>query len=275
MTLADADPRAVAVAQAVHDRERPQATILFGSRARGDYNEQHSDIDLLLVCDEEPGNDERIAAEDFAHATVKAIYQRVVPFQLEYMRRASFDSRRLYINSISTQAMLTGVVMSDNPEEFTSQYANQPEGFPRRYNWPEYDEHVDAARDYLSAFNTISEVNPIDRAAGQMAQQALERAMKAAIIAHGATPQRNTHSIGDLLGTLRRIDPELVDYHFSVDPDIYTQYSGAQRYERSSERGDSQPRLTEVGNYYEDTLQDVHFLLAYARRVEERNRANT
>ena len=57
MTLAEADPRAVAVAQAVHQRERPQATILFGSRARGDYNEKYSDIDLLLVCDVFPDDD--------------------------------------------------------------------------------------------------------------------------------------------------------------------------------------------------------------------------
>jgi HEPN domain-containing protein len=271
MTRATADPRAVAVAQAVHDREHPQATILFGSRGRGDYDDKHSDIDLLLVCEDYPDSDTEMAAADFAQATVKAIYQRDVPFQLEYMRRESFDSRRPYINSISTQALLTGVVMSGNPEEFTSQYANQPEGFPRRYDWPEYDEHVEAAQDYLAGFNTIFENNPIDRAAGQMAQQALERAMKAAIIAHGATPERDTHNIGHLLGTLRRIDPQLADYQFSVDPDIYTQYSGAQRYRRES----SQPRLTEVGNYYEDTVQDVHFLLAYARRVEERNRPNT
>ena len=271
MTLAEADPRAVAVAQAVHQRERPQATILFGSRARGDYNEKYSDIDLLLVCDVFPDDDTVRAAEDFVRASVRSNYHRHVPFQLEYVCRNSFDADRRYINSISTQALLTGVVMTDNPEEFTSQYANQPEGCPRRYNWPEYDEHLAAAEDYLASFITLSEVNPIDRGAGQMAQQALERAMKAAIIAHGATPERNTHNIGGLLGTLRRLDPELLDYHFSVEPDIYNQYAGGDRYRIGSE----QPRLTEVAGYYEDTAQDVQFLLAYARRAEERNRPDT
>ncbi len=272
MTRADADPRAVAVAEAVHKRERPQATLLFGSRARGDYNEKYSDIDLLLVCDGYPDEDARLDAAEFAAATVKAIYQRYVPFQLEYVCRDSFDADRPYINSVSTQAMLTGVVMSDNPEEFASQYANQPEGFPRRYNWPEYDEHMAAAEDDLAVFNIIVENNPIDRAAGYHAQQALERAMKAAIIAHGATPERDTHNIGHLLGALRRIDPELAEYGFSVDPAIYNQYAGGERYRLgSSER----PRLTEVGGFYEDTIQDVQFLLAYARRVEARNRPDT
>lgn len=271
MTRSNADPRAVAVAEAVHQRERPQATILFGSRARGDYNDKYSDIDLLLVCDGYPDNDTRIDAEDFAAATVKAVYRRYVPFQLEYVCRDSFDAKRPYINSVSTQALLTGVVMTDNPEEFTSQYADAPQGFPRRYNWPEYDEHIAAAIDYLAAFDSLSEVNPVDRALGQLAQQALERAMKAAIIAHGATPERNTHSIGGLLGTLRRLDPGLEDYHFSVQPDIYNQYAGGERYEIAS----GQQRLSDVDNYHEDTVQDVHFLLAYARRVEERNRSHT
>ena len=269
MTRTDADPRAVAVAQAVHDRERPQATILFGSRARGDYHDRYSDIDLLLVCEDYPDDDTRLAASDFARAAILSVYQWKVPFQLEYAPRKSFESQRPYFNSVITQALLTGVVMTDNPGEFTSQYANQPEGFPRRFNWPEYDDHVAAANDYLTAFNALSEVNPIDRALGQLAQQALERAMKAAIIAHGATPERNTHNIGALLGSLRRIDPELADYHFSMDPNIYNQYAGGERYRLGS--GD-RPRLTEVGGYYEDTTHEVHFLLTYARRVEEQNR---
>ena len=271
MTRANADPRAVAVAEAVHQRERPQATILFGSRARGDYSEKHSDIDLLLVCENYPDTDSRIDAEEFARATVNAIYRRPVPFQLEYVCRQSFDDDRPYFNSVGTQAMLTGVVMSDSPEEFTSEYDSQPDGSPRRYNWPEYDGHMAAAGDYLASFITLSEVNPVDLGAGQMAQQALERAMKAAIIAHGATPQRDTHNIGALLGTLRRLDPELSGYHFSVGPDIYNQYAGGERYRIGSHH----PRLTEVSGYYEDTVQDVQFLLAYARKIEERNRPGT
>ena len=272
MSRANADPRAVAVAEAVHQRERPQATILFGSRARGDYHDKYSDIDLLLVCDNYPDTGAELDAADFAAATIKAIYQRRVPFQLEYVCRQSFDAERPYINSVSTQALLTGVVMSDNPGEFTSQYADQPEGFPRRYNWPEYDGHIAAAEDDLAAFNVLVENNPIDRAAGYHAQQALEGALKAAIIACGATPERDTHNIGSLLGTVRRIDRELADYQFSIDPVIYNQYAGADRHRLGSH---DRPRLTEVGGYYEDTVRDVQFLLACARRVEERNRPDT
>ena len=53
-SLGHPDPRAIAVARAVLEREGPEFTILFGSRARGDWDEE-SDIDLMLVTGEAPG----------------------------------------------------------------------------------------------------------------------------------------------------------------------------------------------------------------------------
>lgn len=61
----------------------------------------------------------------------------------------------------------------------------------------------------------------------------------------------------------------MADYHVSVDPVIYTQYAGGERYRLGS---NERPRLTEVSGYHEDAMHDVHFPLAYARQVEERNR---
>ena len=49
MTERRPDPRALRVAQQVHEMARPLATILFVSRARGDHREDSSDIDILLV----------------------------------------------------------------------------------------------------------------------------------------------------------------------------------------------------------------------------------
>ena len=49
MPKSDCDPRALMIAQAIHEAARPLATILFGSRARGDHDERRSDIDIMLV----------------------------------------------------------------------------------------------------------------------------------------------------------------------------------------------------------------------------------
>ena len=48
-----ADARAIAVAQAIHRMADPEQTILFGSRARGDYRPD-SDVDVLIIKDSPP-----------------------------------------------------------------------------------------------------------------------------------------------------------------------------------------------------------------------------
>ena len=59
MKTGNCDPRALRVAQAVHERQNPQATILFGSRIRGDHEDLRSDIDIMSVLPEEPGSEHR------------------------------------------------------------------------------------------------------------------------------------------------------------------------------------------------------------------------
>ena len=57
------DPHALATARAVQETVNPDTVILFGSRARGDYQPQ-SDLDLLLVGnDSPPGEAERTARQ--------------------------------------------------------------------------------------------------------------------------------------------------------------------------------------------------------------------
>ena len=47
------DPNALLVTRRVQEAAQPAVTILFGSRARGDYRPD-SDIDLLLIADRPP-----------------------------------------------------------------------------------------------------------------------------------------------------------------------------------------------------------------------------
>ena len=97
---------------------------------------------------------------------------------------------------------------------------------------------------------------------GEQAQAALEHAMKAIVAGHGGT-YRSTHNLGVLLGSVRRIDPELRSFTLSIPPDIYSAYAGDEGY--SAER--QQPRLTEVDDYMERTVNDVEFLMERARQL--------
>ena len=59
MKTGNCNPRALRVALAVHERQNPQATILFGSRIREDHEDLRSDIDIMSVLPEEPGSEHR------------------------------------------------------------------------------------------------------------------------------------------------------------------------------------------------------------------------
>ena len=90
MTAQTCDPRALRIAQAIHERENPQATILFGSRARGDYEENRSDVDILLVLPDEPGARRKEDALDWAEELALAAYRRNTPVQLVWLTRENF-----------------------------------------------------------------------------------------------------------------------------------------------------------------------------------------
>lgn len=131
MTERRPDPRALRVAQQVHEMARPLATILFGSRARGDHREDSSDIDILLVG-EVPDTLQR-EVQEISDGT----YGRTVPTQVVWVTRQKFEQEEQFLDSMSTQAMLEGVVFSDHPEDFQSRYAREDPP-PPLYEWHTY-----------------------------------------------------------------------------------------------------------------------------------------
>ena len=262
MTAASCDPRALSVARAVHQRERPQATILFGSRARGDYEERRSDIDIMLVQPEVPDGEYKGSVEEWAEGVVRATYGRRVPVQLVWMSEERFRDGQRYINHVATQALFDGVIMTQDPEEYHNRDADDEET-EYEYDWTPYDERMRHAEAHLLAFEQMVDLDNIDLLVGQQAQNALEHTMKALLEAHSARYQR-THNIGDLLGRVRDVDPELRQFQFSIPPDIYTQYAGDQVYSPPS-----QPLLSEQPDYRARTIADAQRIINRARAVRE------
>ena len=255
------DSRALHVAQAVHHRENPQATILFGSRARGDYEELRSDIDIMLVLPEEPGKEYKESVAQWAQETALAAYGRRVPVQVVWFGRADFNKNRRFINHIATQALLDGVVMSRNPEEFHSQYSDEEET-EYEYDWTDYNNRLYHAESHLEAFQYLDAAGFNDLLVAQQAHSALEHAMKAVITGHGGTAER-THDLGRLLGTVRRIDPQMNNFRLDIPPDIYSEYTGDNEYERER----TQPLLTDQDNYRERMVNDIRALIERAREL--------
>lgn len=264
MTAATCDPRALSVAQAVHQREQPLATILFGSRARGDYEERRSDIDIMLVQPDEPGGDYKGSVEKWAQGIVRDTYGRRVPIQLVWLTPKRFHAGQRYINHIATQALFDGIIMTQNPEEYHNRDADDADA-EYEYNWSPYSERLRHAEAHLLAFEQMIDLGNIDLLIGQQAQGALEHAMKALLEAHRVRYQR-THNIGHLLGRIRDVDSEMSDFAFSIPPDIYSAYAGEQEYH---EEGRTQPLLTDQPNYRELTVADAQRIIDRARAVRQ------
>ncbi|MCE2500431.1 MAG: HEPN domain-containing protein [Dehalococcoidia bacterium] len=265
MTAATCDLRALSVAKAVHERERPLATILFGSRARGDYEERRSDIDIMLVQAEEPDGEYQGSVERWAEGVVQAAYGRWVPVQLVWISEQGFNEGKRYINHVATQALFDGIIMTQNPEEYQNRDADDEEA-EYEYDWTPYNERMRHAEAHLEAFVLCVENGMNDLIIGQQAQNTLEHAMKALLEVHRVRYQR-THNIGNLLGNIRHIDPELRDLAISIAPDIYTKYTGEQAYELS------EPLLTDQPDYRERTVADAQHIINRAREVRQQQDA--
>ena len=264
MTAATCDPRALSVAQAVHERERPLATILFGSRARGDYEERRSDIDIMLVRVEEPDGEYKCSVEEWAEGVVRATYGRRVPVQLVWLSEQRFSEGRRYINHVATRALFDGVIMTQNPEEYHNCDADDQET-EYEYDWRNYNNRLLHAESHLLAFEQMIDLGNIDLLIGQQAQAALEHAMKALLESHRVR-YRRTHDIGHLLGHIRNIDQELRELRLGIPPDIYSAYAGEQEYE---EEARTQPLLTDQPDYRARTVVDAQRIIDRAREVRQ------
>ena len=199
MSETNCDPRALKVAQALHEREQPQATILFGSRARGDYDDRRSDIDIMQVNPYEPDPAYKHRATEWVEAVAQGIYGRPVAVQLVWFAHDEFRENSRYINHVTTQALLDGVVMSQNPEDYRSRYAGDREETEYEYQWTDYENRLLHAESHLWTFQTLYDAGANDLMLGQQAHSTLEHGMKAVIAAHGGT-YPSTHNLGATAG---------------------------------------------------------------------------
>ena len=265
MTASTCDPRALKVARAVHEREQPLATILFGSRARGDHDEYRSDIDIMLVQAEEPDGKHKGSVEEWAEDVVRAAYGRRVPVQLVWLTQKRFHEGKRYINHVATRALFDGVIMTQSPDEYHNRDADDEET-EYQYDWRSYNNRLTHAEAHLLASEQMIDLGNIDLLIGQQAQAALEHGMKALLEAHRVLYQR-THNIGHLLGRIRDVDPEMRNLAISIPPDIFSAYAGEREYEEEEAR--PQPLLTDQPDYRERAVADVQRIINRARAVRE------
>ena len=242
------DPRALATAQAVSRRENPEFAILFGSRARGDYDDHESDIDIMLVANKKPFRTDMDAAVDAA-ADALRIYGREVPVQLLRRTPAEFHEQRQTPSTIESIAAKQGIIIPGSrfPSGLQQENPAAAERQAQECQWLLQD-----ARHYLKIFEVTDQPGQIVAARHATAPgSALVTAMQALLAAHGiscAKPRR----LQRLCQIVNRTDPELGDFKLSIPPEAYEGY---------------QPGLTAFPDYHERTVNDVQCIMNRAQRI--------
>ena len=120
-SFANADPRAVKLTELLHQARKPQLTILFGSRARGDYAEGRSDVDIMLV-EEPPPEGEATGERKLAFLKDKAQIYRGQDIECQWLLRTpeEFRERTKFVNSLETSALEDGYVLGGEAERYTA-----------------------------------------------------------------------------------------------------------------------------------------------------------
>ena len=220
------DERAFRVAKRIHEEERPLATVLYGSRATGDHRED-SDIDILMITE----NPQRVESqlEKRAEQLVLEEYGKPVEVQIKMAEdEDALEDERL-ADSITGQALMKGIVISDWPRVYQSRYGGD-EPAPPRFCWHQYKAQNYFAKDFLESLERTAdrhgsgpqsenEDSPAIKAKEeeqedrqkqdiwQRGGEGIHHALRATVEAHGERT-RDTDSLTELRRKLEYLAPD-------------------------------------------------------------------
>ena len=220
-----------------------------------------------------PGN---LATWD-AEQVALSIYGRPVPVQMVWITPEEYIDHRKFRNSLETVATREGTLMPRNPESYSSMGFNE-EYEPDYHDWERYESRLGEAeeeKDYIEGKLVTNDRNPArDNVVGIHAQIGVETGMKALLEAwkgvDGESDRncyREGHNICQLLGQLRRADPEMSGFRLAVDPDIYQLYRGWQGYTRNT-RNEPHLAISIMEGGVEGAFRDINALIERAREVQ-------
>ena len=215
-SFANTDTKAVKLAELLHEAKRPQLTILFGSRARGDYAEGSSDIDILVIEDHPP-DEEAAANAGMAFRKAKAELYRGQCIDCKPIVTTLDDFRKKCsgVNSMEGHALKDGCILGDEAEYYAA--------LARRI---ETRHQVRWANGHLKILKEREGAE--DEYQGVQAYLAVTHALKAAVnAARESCPE--VHDVEMLLlEPARQADPA-GHYATLLDPEIYTQYGDSRK----------------------------------------------
>ena len=230
------DPKALAVARAVHDAIRPETVILFGSRARDDYG-LDSDIDLLVITGEHGmSNAAYMKAQNAALRQTIIAYGEFMNVDVVRMTPAEYQRCRRGINHVAGQATRDGVMMTGERP-----HCDHPNPDAGPIDWPDVQQRAITSDRNLGDLEKALAIRQSQEIIGFLAQQTLETILKGWLSALGVG-YRNSHNLDWLMGLVRQ-QPGEAETPAGAELAWLGKYAVADRYEGARVRMDDPMEL--------------------------------
>lgn len=200
---ANYDAKAILVARTIKEIATPDDIFLFGSRARGDWDDA-SDIDVFTIADADPATKERHRrALKAGQSRAMELYGRPIKIDLVRYSPVDFERFRTARTHLTYHALKDGITMNCEPAAQSDRYPDvEPNNRPDvEQRFTNYQRQILAAESLLEQGLGYEEV-------GQQFQRCLENACKG-LLAHldyndgAGNSWRRTHSIAVLQVAIR------------------------------------------------------------------------
>ncbi len=225
MDVRQADPRAVTAAETLRRAIDADCVILFGSRARADWNER-SDVDLMVVNGDLPDYGARSLIESTARDIVEDVFQKRIDVDVVFFDREEYERKsRHTINNVAAYARREGIFVSRDPEGIDS---NDGEDSDAAVEHGERELRIADANEHYSNMHDLLDLGREGKVTAYLAQQSLEHAMKGLLSAMGLE-YAHSHSTQALAQDIRRNDPQ-GRWSFQSNLERLDKFAGGTRY---------------------------------------------
>ena len=243
------DPRAVRLAQTLLQQVHADNVVVFGSRARGDWN-RYSDIDLLVV--QAPDSEwDKIRAK--AHELARSLFGKGMNIDLVHRtHRECHIQIQHSVNGIAAVALREGAAAAPYPQPLNEP---DPEPDPNLEESGEMELRMASANESYGLMQYALDGGWESDSVAVHARQALEQALKALISAQGSP-----YPHGRKLGHLRRA-AGLDTLTLSRNLDQLDQYAGGDAYRMARNP------IADFASAANDVTDDLVYIYAQIERL--------
>lgn len=191
-TRAGPDRRALRIVRGLAAWVKEGGIILFGSRARCDWND-YSDVDLLIVVERIPDKATQHRLQNQAYRLAEQEFgDAQPPMEFVYLTQHQYRNQvRHSVNGIGAIAYREGIKMGHLPD-----VPEDPESHPKD-DREERNRRIGDANKHYATMQSLIDADQVSGVCAYCAHQVLEHAFKALIAAKGER-YASTHTLTDL-----------------------------------------------------------------------------